>query len=440
MRSSQSPVHRRTVLPILLFLLALIVLGSIGLKLRRYLLHPSTTNLYTLQAEAFLHGQAAIRPGYYDEAVYQGRSYVPFPPFPALLLLPTTALLGITPLPVLFLNVVLTALNVRTLWRILRRLEVAPEAVPWLLVAFFLGTAYWLTIIHFPETYFIAHLAAITAMLLAIDEALGKGRGLLVGSLLGVAFLSRQLSLYTAPFFLVALWMHGDPIDSAIHGSRTANLLAFLAIRRSRLANLLAFLAIRRSRIANLLAFALGLGACVVTYLAFNWLRFGNPLDTGYAYISLEGFLKQRVERYGLFNLAYLPFNLVHMFLQGFHIRFDSRDLVTAIQMDSFGTSLPFASPFVLLAFWARWKKWLLGAAWIAIILPLANMLLYYNNGWIQDNAQRFTLDFMPILIVLVALGSGKIQGKVWKAAVVLAVLLNALALFGVPLIQALQD
>lgn len=388
----------------LLVLLALMVLGSVGLKLRAYLVHPSAVNLYPLQAEAFLQGQVSIPPHHYDAAVYRGRSYVPFPPFPALLLLPTTAIFGNTPLQIIFLNVVLTALNVFLLWRILRRLEVPSAIVPWLSTAFFLGSAYWLALVKFSETYFIAHLVAIAGMLWAIHEALGKGRGLLVGLCLGAAFLSRQMSLYALPFLLAALWTRP--------GQTT------------------------RRRIVNLSTLALSLGASLAVYLAFNWVRFGSPLDTGYAYIPLENFLQDRVVRFGLFNLVYVPSNLIHMFLQGFHIRFDSPDFLGGVQMDSFGTSLTFASPFVFLAFWARWGKNLLRTVWASIAITLVHTMFYYNNGWIQANAQRFSLDFFPLLIVLVALGSRRAWGPLWKAAVVLAVFLNTVALFWIPLIQ----
>jgi hypothetical protein len=388
----------------LLALLVLMVVGSVCLKLRAYLAHPTAVNLYTLQAEAFLQGRVSVPPHHYDVAVYRGRSYVPFPPLPALLLLPTTALFGTTPLQVIFLGLVLTGLNAFLLWRILQRLEVASSTSPWLIAAFFLGSAYWLAVVKFSETYFVAHLAAIAGMLWAIHEVLGRGRGLLVGLFLGAAFLSRQMSLYILPFVLAALWTRA--------GQTT------------------------RQRLANLVALALPLGTSLAAYLLFNWVRFGSPLDTGYAYIPLEGFLKDRVARYGLFNPVYVPSNLVHMFLQGFHIRFDSPDFLGAVQMDSFGTSLTFASPFVFLAFWARWQKPLLLTAWLATAITLIHTMFYYNNGWIQANAQRFTLDFLPLLIVLIGLGATRAWGPGWKAAVALAVFLNTVALFWVPLFQ----
>ena len=61
----------------------------------------------------------------------------------------------------------------------------------------------------------------------------------------------------------------------------------------------------------------------------------------------------------------------------------------------------------------------------------LGSALLYYYNGWVQVNCQRFSLDFMPLLIWLQALGTLRVDGRLWKAGVVWAVGLNFLAIVG---------
>ena len=50
-------------------------------------------------------------------------------------------------------------------------------------------------------------------------------------------------------------------------------------------------------------------------------------------------------------------------------------------------------------------------------------------NGAIQFNAQRFTLDFFPVLMLLVGLGIKKIPERVWKSVILFSILQNALAL-----------
>jgi hypothetical protein len=60
-------------------------------------------------------------------------------------------------------------------------------------------------------------------------------------------------------------------------------------------------------------------------------------------------------------------------------------------------------------------------------------MMFYYNNGLVQKNVQRFSLDFFSILILLIALGVKQEKGRLWKVAIVYSVFLNFLALFTIP-------
>lgn len=49
--------------------------------------------------------------------------------------------------------------------------------------------------------------------------------------------------------------------------------------------------------------------------------------------------------RLGFFSLAFSPFNLLYLVLQGFHLEFTSPDRLIGLAMDPFGTSLLSASP-----------------------------------------------------------------------------------------------
>ena len=60
-------------------------------------------------------------------------------------------------------------------------------------------------------------------------------------------------------------------------------------------------------------------------------------------------------------------------------------------------------------------------------------MMLYYNNGWNQYNCQRFTMDFMPVLMLLVALGINRAKSNLWKYAISYSIVLNILAYVVVP-------
>jgi len=388
---------------ILAFLALAVFLFTVG---RAVLLDSGAKNLYAHQANAFLEGRLDIPDKLSDVSVFEGKYYVPFPPFPALLLTPLVALLGVERTNATLVAVVLTILSVYTLFRILKQIEIDNGTILWVGFGFFLGTGYWYTVRMSTLVWYFAHVVSVAFILLAVRETLGKGRGILAGLFLGAALLSRQLTVYTSVFLLIALWIHRKNIST-------------------------------RARLREAVGFSFSLGLCLAAYLFYNWARFGHFLDTGYAYLDLGEFLESRVSKYGLFHPAYFPFNFVYMFLQGPHLVFE--DGLFPIGMDKLGTSLVYASPFVITAFFARWNGALLTGAWCSIGLTLFHMLLYYNNGWIQINSQRFSLDFLPLLILLVALSSRRVDNRILRAAIAYSVFLNILALFILPVLARLS-
>lgn len=379
-----------------LLLAFLIILGSLWPTIRS---DSGEKNLYVHQANSILQWRFDIDQYYHDVAIYNERFYVPFPPFPALLLLPIVVIFGVASTKVMLVSIVLSILNVIVLRRILKKLDVDSKIIPWILACFFLGTAYWTSLLQSSSVWFFAHIVSVTCMLLAINEVLGKGRGVLAGLFLGMAFLSRQLSIYSIFFLFIML------LDKSSFNTR-------------------------KWKFGNVLAFVISVSFCIGVYMIFNWIRFDNIFDTGYSYISLPGFLKERVEQYGLFHPVYVPFNFFYMFLQGFHVEFSPTTYLSGLTMNSFGTSITFASPFVFIAFFAKWKSNVLWAAWISVGMSLVHMLFYYNNGYVQVNAQRFSLDFLPVLILLVAIGIKRMPESLWKTAIIYSITMNVIALF----------
>jgi 4-amino-4-deoxy-L-arabinose transferase-like glycosyltransferase len=397
---SPSPVVRRA-------LLVLLAVLALGLSLRRP--HYAGPNLYGLQAQSWLEGRLDVPGPVEDVSRYGDRYYVAFPPFPSVVVLPVVALTGHERAPYRALALGLSVLAAWAAWRVLRRLEIPPQERPWLVAALLAGTAFWSCAVQSEGVWFLAHVVAVTCSLLALDEALGKGRGGLAGLWAGLAFLSRQLCVYLVPFIAVAVWLR-----HAEAGRRRQVLQAGLALGVA--------------------------GACTLAYLWLNAARFGNPLDTGYAGMPLSDFLDARVARYGLFHPAYVPFNFFHMFLEGPHFVFGGPRQLAPQGMSDLGTSLTLASPFVFVALAARGERPFRLAAWGTVLLALVHMLHYYNNGYVQVNAQRFSLDFLPVLWVLVALGTRRLEPRHWKGLVAWSIGLNVLALSLMPvLVRALR-
>ena len=365
--------------------------------------HNGVNNIHVYQALGFLNGHVYLpfsEPGnHFDIAFVNGRYQCPFPPFPAFVLMPFVAIFGeftrVVPI-----SLALTALNVWVLTHLLQKLEVGSTLIPWIVAAFFFGSPYWGVARGSAVGSYFSHVVAVTGILLALNEAFGKGRGLLVGLFLGMAFLSRQLSIYTAILLVAVLWEH--PRFNA-----------------------------NKERLASLVAFCGAFGIAIAVFLLFNWLRFDNPLDTGYSKWILDSdpWLKERMEHFGNFHPMYFFHNFVYMFIQGFHLEFSPPMYLDKPQLDPFGTSLTFASPFVFFAIYARWGKILVWAAWLSITLCLLHGLFYIANGFKQENSIRYALDFFPVLMVLVALGIKNIDSKIWKTAIAYSVGLNLLAI-----------
>jgi hypothetical protein len=394
----------------LFFLLAFLVLGvpfvwDMGRSLATEPIH-GAENHYVALAQSILQGRLDITQPYHDTAHHDGKIWVIYPPFPVLFLLPFVAIFGLAT-KVTYIGIALAIWSAILLWRILKRVETDKGARPWMIFAFIFGTGYWLCLRNSLGVCWYAHVASVFGLLLALDESLGKSRGLLVGLYLGAAFLSRQFTIFFFPFLIAAIWTNAARKDL-------------------------------KGKLLHFFGFGAGLTACVAVYLLFNWARFGSPLDTGYAYLELGGFLDDKVKRYGLFSLHHVPLNFVYMFFQGFHINYgDAPILATDVHMywplDPFGTSIIAASPFVFFAFAAKWKRPLIVTMWISVAIVLFAELLYYNNGWVQYNAQRFAVDFLPAFMILVALGIRNVPAKYWKPLVVYAVFFNALTMLIIP-------
>lgn len=364
--------------------------------------HPGTDNLYVAQADAFLQGRLEIAEYGWDASVVDDKFYVAFPPVPALLIAPVVAILGPVATDTTAIALLLFVLTLAVVWHLLAQLGVSADQRFWPLLAFGMGTPLWHAVQASNGVWFFAHIVAVFFLVLSIHEALGRGRGWLVGLLLAGAMLSRQFTLFAGVFLVVALWQN----EAQRKGGR--------------------------ARWLNLAGFLLPLALAGGGYLWLNYARFGDPLDTGYSAMRLGGILRDRVAAHGEFSPAYFFFNLSYLLLQGFHINFTAPDLLGGLEMDPYGTSILAGSPFVVVAFFALRDRrvW---AAWISVFLMAFATLFYYNNGWMQVNGQRFTLDFWPLLLIPLALGLQRQfaggQSRLWQGMIVYAVLLNILAL-----------
>lgn len=350
-------------------------------------------NLHVTQAGAWLQGRTDVPTGT-DVSIFNGKNYVSFPPFPSLLVLPVVAMAGVQATNTVLIALLLSALNIALLLLICREWQIESNIALWASAGFIFGSAYWQAVFQSGGVWNFSHVVSVVCGLMAITLAKRTGIGWLAGLFIGLSFLTRQLTIFLAVFVVMVLWQHPR-------------------------------LAEQKSRWVQLALFAGAIAVCVAAYLGYNALRFGSPLQTGYTLMPLSGFLQERFQYHGLWDVRYLPFNLYYLLLAGFELTFAPPALLRPIGLSPFGTSIVIASPFIFSAFLARGNRPLLIAAWASIALIIVPQLFYYNNGWMQYNAQRFTLDFWPVLFVLIVLGAQHAPRRLWRAAILFAIALN---------------
>jgi hypothetical protein len=383
---------------ILFFGIALLFLGTVFSNLLK---DSGDENLHVYQARSFLEGRLDIDEKVNDTAIYEGKYYVPFPPFPAFLITPVVALFDTanTTLITLFLTLFLYFI----MMSLFKRMGLDKITSLWLVMAFLFGTGYWFVAKFSFGVWYFSHVTAVLMLFLVMREAFGGRRAWVLAVFLGCAFLSRQLAIYSSIFILAVLFDKADGNYKKLVG--------------------------------DVVIFGLVFSVFIGIYLTLNYLRFDDPTDTGYFYIAADPDNLLGELRYGLFHYKYIPFNLMYMFLQGPHWVFED---LKPVYMDFYGTSITFASPFVFLAFKARGISVIKAGAWITISLCLIHMMLYCNNGWVQVNTQRFTLDFLPVLMVLLAMAVPHVSKKWLIIPVLLAMFLNLMAFGGTAVLTRL--
>ena len=434
---------------------------------------------FVWQAAAFLEGHAAIRfpveavDGLPGNARFQdvlpiattdgvARGLLPFPPLPALVLLPFVAVWGLS-VNDQAIFMVLAAIDVALCWWMIGRLPVGVVVRLATTVFFAFGTVFWYTA-QISTTWYQAHIVAVGLTFLAIGIALGadrraaadvfddidddddrdgarieevaleapsgrsfgvEPRGFLAGLLLGLASTARLTVIFGAPFF--AFVGPGD-------------------LRRR--------------------AWSAGLGAAipVLGLVLYNVLTTGQVFHPAYDHLyrlETAGYPSLGYHAdWGAEDPRYLPQNL------GIAL-FGTPDLVPSTLPESIsahptpvcvdpsderglfdvacplavprdtGMSVILTSPAYLLAITVLRRfgrsRLVTGAVLAVGFIALVD-LVHFSQGWVQFG-YRFSNDAAPFALVLVALGFERLSVRYrWGmlAAMTLVVLSLAINLWGV--------
>lgn len=349
-------------------------------------------------ADSFMHGQLYLAdpPSDHDLTQHAGQWYVPFPPLPAVLMMPWVALQGRAAVNTVTFAIAVGAANVslaflllEALWR-RNLIALGMGDRLWLTALWGVGSVHWY-MSTLGSVWFVSQVCTVTFMLLATILAATRRGPIWVGLALTAAMGARPLVVLVLPLVAVLSTLEDDG------GWRLRH-------------------ALRWSLIA---AIPIALGALAL--LAYNAARFGDPFDFGYLTQNVAREVLADLKRYGQFSLHYVSHNLWVMLFAGPIWDAKTWQMVPVID----GMALWLTTPAFLLAFRARTPRWLVWAAALSVALLAAPLVTYYNTGWWQFG-YRFSLDFMTPLFVLVAIGAGKRLGWLHRALVMAGIVVNA--------------
>ncbi|MBM3609132.1 MAG: hypothetical protein FJX29_11905 [Alphaproteobacteria bacterium] len=365
----------------LVYFFILICLAMSALVLMRAAMRSgATASSYAALAEAFLQGRLWIgKCPEIDCALFDNKTYVIFPPLPAVAMAPIVAAFGAAfaartqmALTLLFIALALW------LWRrIFIALDVPRESINWLLAAITFASPVFYIAFKGDGVWFFAQSLGFLLMTAALASVIVWRSLALAGLFVALAFLCRQMSIFY-PLFIAALALP----------------------EQQRLSD-----ALRRYPWKPFIIAAVFVAASLAVIFAYNYARFGAPFETGYKYMhnpGMDTLITSRQLDGSLFSFKYFLSNFYYLFLQGFHMNFGGKLGNQPLGMDVFGTSIIAASPWLALMFYMRFDRVAVaGLATIAIIAGLT--LLYHSNGFEQVHTQRYALDWLPIAIVLLA-------------------------------------
>jgi hypothetical protein len=232
----------------------------------------------------------------------------------------------------------------------------------WLTALFALGSLFCFAAGQSGNTWSLMHVTTVFGLMLAIYDVLGRRRGWLAGFGFGIAVLSRQPSLLSLPFFAVLLWQGNDD---------------------------------HRARLKRAIAFAILFGLLMAFDAWYNYARFGNPFDNGYArVVAATG----GSGPWGLFSVHYFWSNVHTYFLQ-LPERIEGFPWLNPTMG---GFTIFISTPAIFIALATNYRERINQLALAACLAIQGIYLVYYWSGYAQFGC-RYSVDYLPFVMVLAA-------------------------------------
>ncbi len=384
-------LNRQTLVLVTLFVVAFAVYYVTGEG------YSNNYNYYVRLADAFLHGRLFLldNPSWLNELIpLNGVYYVVYPPFPAVIMTPLVAIFGLN-LNQTLVSIFFGAFTVALSYILSCDLRKSQNYFSnfsfsvWAAVLFGFGTIFW-WIASVGSVWLIAQVFATFFMFLALHEAFGKSRPLLIGLLVGASYWCR-LPTILGIFFFAFLILSRQPAHQWKEKLRQA--------------------------LPSLGKLAVGAGVFVFFNFIYNYARFGTFLDAGYWMIP--GIQNEPWFSEGLFSLSYIPANLKAFLLGLPTISLDPLSVMFPLT----GVAIWFTTPAFVFALKSKLRDAVSVACWIAVFAIAFVLFTKGLSGW--GFGYRYALDFYPFLFVLTLKGFGKELRWYHKVLIIVGVIVN---------------
>jgi len=232
----------------------------------------SSYNTYAIQAQAWLNGQMHVADhSHLELAHFQGKTYVSFPPFPSVIMLPFVSIFGLST-PDHFIGLFFGLLGIFFTYKLLRNfLNSIPISL--FLALFATLASNYLFLLQNGWVWFFAQTLAYTFTVMAFYFATASKRSFLLALLfLSFAVGCRPFQLIYAPIILIFMTRENLSIQQSIRSILPAVIVGVL-------------------------------------YALYNYVRFGSIWEFGHNYLP-----EMTQSTYGQFSLHYLTANLQKLY------------------------------------------------------------------------------------------------------------------------------
>jgi len=235
-------------------------------------------------------------------------------------------------------------------------------------------------------------------------EIVTKQRLFLIGLFIGAAYLARLPTILSVIFVLIFL---------------REKFLTGKSIRQDNLINFFFLIA--------------GLLPALIFNSLYNFSRFGRFDDYAYTlYLNLNSLaVKQSVFPHGFFSIQYIPERIKDILFSFPVFTIHPPFIVPSL----YAMALYIVTPAFFLILLASFKKRLIYASLITFLIILIPILMKGGNGFTQFGF-RYSLDFLPYLLILTASGFKNRFNFYSKSLIVFSILIN---LWGVIMISFLN-